>query len=130
MLMLLRKSYFFSNKKASSPPTPTYLLLKPMLKLSYFQMFQWIDSNYIFVFTIIKSHWIITNIFVFQKPFNMRKCSDINETKREDVLLMHTFFKTIQVIHRGKVFKNVIKSLSKPKASDNVWHVCLTHWSY
>ena len=42
----------------------------------------------------------------------MRKRSNINETKREDVLLMHKFFKKIHVIHRGKVFSNVIKSLS------------------
>ena len=42
----------------------------------------------------------------------MRRRTVINETKREDVLLMHKFFTKIQVIHRGKFFSNIVKSLS------------------
>ena len=42
----------------------------------------------------------------------MRKHSNINETKREDVLLVHRIFKRIQVIHSGKVFFKCNKSLS------------------
>ena len=43
----------------------------------------------------------------------MRKRSIINQTKREDVLLMPKFFKKIQVIFIGaRFFSKVIKSLS------------------
>ena len=47
MLIILNKIFFFSNKKASSSPTPTYLLLKPMLKLSCFAYAHFFkDSSY------------------------------------------------------------------------------------
>ena len=42
----------------------------------------------------------------------MRKRTIINETKREDVLLMHNFFTKIQVILRGTIYSNITNSLS------------------
>ena len=42
----------------------------------------------------------------------MRKRPNINETKREDVLLMHTFFNKIQSFIGVSFLSDAIKSLS------------------